>query len=225
MLSAASFHRAGGRSFCSSHPCATRFWKAGWRSRCGRRWTRHHLLRHRHVGGAGGTARIPDQLEFIGIDKDELQTKMERLAQREHRDAQKRACRIRLRAGPVRGGGDLYGLHPALPRLGAGAAAGGLSARQADRPAILRQANKLLGLAAGVVLALLRVWLFCAVVRLLLPCADTLGLDFVSRIDPSATFLFKFFLRKQLLQFLLCLSRRACRPAGRVSAPAAQTLD
>lgn len=66
---------------------------------------------------------------------------------------------------------------------------------------ILRQANKLLGLAAGVVLALLRVWLFCAVVRLLLPCADTLGLDFVSRIDPSATFLFKFFYENNFFNF------------------------
>ena len=58
---------------------------------------------------------------------------------------------------------------------------------------ILRQANKLLGLVAGVVLALLRVWLFCAVVQLLLPCADTLGLGIVSHIDPANTFLFKFF--------------------------------
>ncbi|MFR5864101.1 MAG: hypothetical protein ACLUFV_02325 [Acutalibacteraceae bacterium] len=90
---------------------------------------------------------------------------------------------------------------------------------------ILRQANKLLGLAAGVVLALLRVWLFCAVVRLLLPCADTLGLDFVSastRRRPSCSNSFT-----KTISSISSLPEPADAPSGGTRFPrrAAQTLD
>ncbi len=128
-------HRAGGRSFCSSHPCATRFWKAGWRSRCGRRWT---SITSFVTDTSEEQEELPEfltKLEFIGIDKDELQTKWNDWRSGNTETLKNELVGYVSRAGPVRGGGDLYGLHPALPRLGAGAAAGGLSARQADRPA------------------------------------------------------------------------------------------
>lgn len=144
--------------------------------------------------------RIPDKLEFIGIDKDELQTKWNNW-----RSGNTEALKNELVG---------YVSEPVLRAVATFTAfillylgsvlvlrlAAYLLDKLTDLP-ILRQANKLLGLAAGVVLALLRVWLFCAVVRLLLPCADTLGLDFVSRIDPSATFLFKFFYENNFFNF------------------------
>ena len=148
-------------------------------------------------------AELPEfltKLEFIGIDKDELQTKWN-----DWRSGNTETLKNELVG---------YVSEPVLRAVATFTAfillylgsvlvlrlAAYLLDKLTDLP-ILRQANKLLGLAAGVVLALLRVWLFCAVVRLLLPCADTLGLDFVSRIDPSATFLFKFFYENNFFNF------------------------
>ena len=148
-------------------------------------------------------AELPEcltKLEFIGIDKDELQTKWNDW-RTENTETLKNelvgyVSEPVLRAVATFTAFILLYLGSVLVlRLAAY-----LLDKLTDLP-ILRQANKLLGLAAGVVLALLRVWLFCAVVRLLLPCADTLGLDFVSRIDPSATFLFKFFYENNFFNF------------------------
>ncbi len=56
---------------------------------------------------------------------------------------------------------------------------------------ILRTANKGLGIVLGVVLALLRVFLFCFVMNLLIDNASFLNSDFLSGLNPENTFLFK----------------------------------
>ena len=56
---------------------------------------------------------------------------------------------------------------------------------------ILRTANKGLGIVLGIVLALLRVFLFCFVMNLLIDNASFLNSDFLSGLNPENTFLFK----------------------------------
>ena len=72
--------------------------------------------------------------------------------------------------------------------------------RLTDLP-VLRQANKALGLVAGVVLAVLRIYLFCAAVRLLIPCAETLEISLISSIRPENTFLFRLFYENNLFWY------------------------
>ncbi len=58
---------------------------------------------------------------------------------------------------------------------------------------ILRTANKGLGLVVGVVLALLRVCLFCYVMTVLIENAQFIGSSFISGLDPDSTLFFKIF--------------------------------
>ncbi len=58
---------------------------------------------------------------------------------------------------------------------------------------ILRTANKGLGLVVGVVLALLRVCLFCYVMTVLIENAQFIGSSFISNLDPDSTLFFKIF--------------------------------
>ncbi len=137
------------------------------------------------TGASAEQEELPEfltKLEFIGIDRAELEEKWN-----DWRTENTETLKNELVG---------YVSEPVLRAVATFTAFVLLAACLLDKPTdlpILRQANKLLGLVAGVVLALLRVWLFCAVVQLLLPCADTLGLGIVSHIDPANTFLFKFF--------------------------------
>lgn len=147
-------------------------------------------------------AELPEfltKLEFIGIDKDELQTKWN-----DWRSGNTETLKNELVG---------YVSEPVLRAVATFTAfillylgsvlvlrlAAYLLDKLTDLP-ILRQANKLLGLAAGVVLAL-RALGFSRGGAASAARADTLGLDFVSRIDPSATFLFKFFYENNFFNF------------------------
>ncbi len=68
---------------------------------------------------------------------------------------------------------------------------------------ILRTANKGLGLAVGVVLALFRVCLFCFVMNLLIENALFLGNGFISSLNPESTLLFKFFSNIDIFAFFM----------------------
>lgn len=58
---------------------------------------------------------------------------------------------------------------------------------------VLKTANKLLGLLLGLVLALVRICLFCVIVNVLIDNAGFLGSDFLLNLDPDKTLLFKLF--------------------------------
>lgn len=55
----------------------------------------------------------------------------------------------------------------------------------------VREANHLLGLVLGILLALIRVFVFCAVVRVLLDTASLAGWSVLAGMDPDKTFLFR----------------------------------
>ena len=55
----------------------------------------------------------------------------------------------------------------------------------------VREANRLLGLVLGILLALVRVFLFCAVVRVLLDTASLAGWSALAGLDPDRTILFR----------------------------------
>ncbi|MDL2286949.1 CvpA family protein [Eubacteriales bacterium OttesenSCG-928-G02] len=57
----------------------------------------------------------------------------------------------------------------------------------------LKQANKLLGLVVGIVLALVKVYLFCAVINLLLPFGESMDWAFIKSIKVEDTILFNWF--------------------------------
>lgn len=57
----------------------------------------------------------------------------------------------------------------------------------------LKSANKLLGFALGVVLALVRICLFCGAVKLLMDYSPLIGNDFISSLDAEKTLLFGIF--------------------------------
>ena len=58
---------------------------------------------------------------------------------------------------------------------------------------VLKQADKLLGVIVGVLLSLLRVYLFCVVLKLLIPAAKTLNIDWIANINLDSSILFGFF--------------------------------
>lgn len=67
---------------------------------------------------------------------------------------------------------------------------------------IIKTANKLLGVAMGVVLALVRIYLFVILVKMLLPNGNALGIDMLTSINPDKTLLFKLFYDFNIFQFL-----------------------
>ena len=67
---------------------------------------------------------------------------------------------------------------------------------------ILKTANKLLGVAMGVVLAIVRIYLFVILVKLLIPNGNALGIDMLTSINPEKTLLFKLFYDFNIFQFL-----------------------
>ena len=63
---------------------------------------------------------------------------------------------------------------------------------------VLRQANTFLGVLLGVILAAVRVYLFVALVNLLLPYGIQLGWTFFSQLDAGSTILFSWFCEHNL---------------------------
>ena len=63
--------------------------------------------------------------------------------------------------------------------------------------------NKLGGIIVGVVLALIRVCLFCFIAGLLIKNADFLGNEFISNLVPEKTLLFKFFNEIDIFSFFM----------------------
>ena len=68
---------------------------------------------------------------------------------------------------------------------------------------VLKQANTLLGIILGCVLALVKVSIFVYVVNLLLPYFQAKDVALLSRIDPSSTILFKWFEKVDIISWLL----------------------
>lgn len=68
---------------------------------------------------------------------------------------------------------------------------------------VLKQANTLLGILLGCVLALVKVSIFCYIVTLILPYLQARDVPVLSRIDPSSTILFKWFAKIDILSWLL----------------------
>lgn len=68
---------------------------------------------------------------------------------------------------------------------------------------VLKSCNKLLGMIIGAVLALVRVCLFCFVVKILIENSAFLGSDFISNLKPENTLLFKFFSEIDIYSFFL----------------------
>jgi uncharacterized membrane protein required for colicin V production len=66
---------------------------------------------------------------------------------------------------------------------------------------ILKTANKLLGVIMGVVLALVRIYLFVILVKLLIPNGNALGIEMFKDINPDKTLLFKLFYDFNIFQF------------------------
>ncbi len=67
---------------------------------------------------------------------------------------------------------------------------------------ILKTFNKLLGVALGVVLAVLRVCVFCFIVNILINNSAFLGLDFIGAINPENTLLFNLFKNLEIFGFM-----------------------
>lgn len=58
---------------------------------------------------------------------------------------------------------------------------------------VLKQANKVLGAVAGAVLAIFRVFIFCFALKLILPIANGLGIEWLSAIKPESSVLYHLF--------------------------------
>lgn len=58
---------------------------------------------------------------------------------------------------------------------------------------VLKQADKLLGVVAGLLLAALRVWLFCVVLRLAIPIGSAFGVSWIAQIDLNDSVLYRLF--------------------------------
>ena len=80
--------------------------------------------------------------------------------------------------------------------------AAGLLTGIVEKLPFVRQANTLLGLVLGCVLALVRVFIFCAVIGILASTADLTGWEIFASIDPAQTYLYRLFDAIQILQFL-----------------------
>ncbi|MBE6692082.1 MAG: CvpA family protein [Ruminococcaceae bacterium] len=74
---------------------------------------------------------------------------------------------------------------------------------QIFRLPVLNACNKLLGIVVGVVLAAIRVLLFCFIANLIIANADFLGSDFISNLAPEKTLLFKFFNEIDIFSFFM----------------------
>lgn len=68
---------------------------------------------------------------------------------------------------------------------------------------VLRTANKGLGIALGVILAVLRISLFCFVMNLLIGNAEYLNSDFINSLQPENTFFFKLFSNIDIFSFFI----------------------
>lgn len=68
---------------------------------------------------------------------------------------------------------------------------------------IIRTANKALGILLGIVLALLRVCLFCFVMGVLIENATFLNSEFLASLDAEKTTLFKFFSEIDVFSFFI----------------------
>ena len=68
---------------------------------------------------------------------------------------------------------------------------------------ILRTANKSLGLALGIILALFRVFLFCFIVDLLINNAPFIDNRFIDMLDPDNTILYSFFSKIDVFSFFI----------------------
>lgn len=79
--------------------------------------------------------------------------------------------------------------------------AAGLLTGLVERLPFVRGANTLLGLALGCVLALVRVFVFCAVIGILSSTASITGWT-IFAIDPAQTYLYRLFDAIQILNFL-----------------------
>ena len=70
---------------------------------------------------------------------------------------------------------------------------------------VLKSFNRLFGVPLGIVLAAVRVALFCFIVKVLTENSQFIGLDFIKKLDPEKTLIFKFFYRFDLFGFLKSL--------------------
>lgn len=68
---------------------------------------------------------------------------------------------------------------------------------------ILKTSNKLLGVLLGIVLAAVRISLFCFVAGVLIKHADFLGNSYISALDPEKTLLFRFFSNIDIFGFFI----------------------
>ena len=68
---------------------------------------------------------------------------------------------------------------------------------------VLRTANKGLGIALGVILAVLRIALFCFVMNLLIGNAEYLNSEFINGLQPENTFFFKLFSNIDIFSFFI----------------------
>lgn len=68
---------------------------------------------------------------------------------------------------------------------------------------VLKTANKLLGVILGVVLAFVRIYLFCLLIKILLPYGEALDISALTAIHPESTLLFKWFYNFNIFNFLL----------------------
>lgn len=80
--------------------------------------------------------------------------------------------------------------------------AAGLLTGIVEKLPFVRQANTLLGLVLGSILALVRVFIFCAVISTLSSTATITGWELFASIDPSQTYLYRLFDAIQILTFL-----------------------
>lgn len=68
---------------------------------------------------------------------------------------------------------------------------------------VLHSCNKLLGIVLGVVLAFIRVCLFCFVVKILIENSAFLGNDIIESLQPEKTLLYKIFSNIDIFSFFL----------------------
>lgn len=68
---------------------------------------------------------------------------------------------------------------------------------------VLKTANKLFGVILGIILALVRVYLFVILVKILLPYGQTLDIGMFTAINPDKTLLFRLFYDLNIFDFLI----------------------
>ena len=69
----------------------------------------------------------------------------------------------------------------------------------ATRLPVINGINKFMSIPLGIVLALFRIFCFCAIVQLLLPYSSTLHLSALNQAAVSSTFIFKFFYNNNVI--------------------------